>query len=180
MIKIGKNVRKKRLLNGLYTWVIHLAHILFDLLPGILRVWIWRLLLNKCGRGVMIDHHVYFKYPWLVELGNDVSVNRGVEFYPGLMEQAHIRVGNGVRLAPNVRLHAAGHDPDDPDLADVAAAINIGDHAWIGAGAIILSGVTVGEGAVVAAGAVVSRNVEPWIIVAGVPAKPVRERSAAS
>lgn len=178
MTKSGERLRRKRLLNGLYIWALHLVHVLLDLLPGFLRGWCWRLLLNKCGNGVMIDHHVYFKYPWLIQIGRDVSINRGVEFYPGLLSRAQIRVGNEVRIAPNVKLHAAGHDPDDPALTDAAAPICIGDGAWIGAGAIILPGVSIGNGAVVAAGAVVTRDVEPGNIVGGTPAKFMRKRIA--
>lgn len=169
-------LRRKRLLNGLFIWGIHLLHVLLDLLPAPLRGLLWRPLLGKCGRGVLIDHRVYFKYPWLVELGDDISINRGVEFYPGMMQKARIMVGSGTRIAPNARLHAAGHDPDHPDLADIAADIVIGEHAWIGAAAIILPGVTIGEHAIIAAGAVVNRNVPPHTIVAGVPAHAVRQR----
>jgi phosphonate metabolism protein (transferase hexapeptide repeat family) len=57
-----------------------------------------------------------------------------------------------------------------------AARVTIGNDCWIGHGAIILPSVTVGDGAVIAAGAVVSRNVAPYIIVGGVPARPIRRR----
>lgn len=170
-------LRSKRLKNGLYIWVLHLLHLFADLLPAFARGWMWRPLLEQCGRGVMIDHKVYFKYPWLVSLGDDVSVNRGVEFYPGVMQHATIRVGNRVRLAPNARIHAAGHDPDDPQLADSAEPICIEDDAWIGASAIVLPGVIIGRGAIVAAGSVVTRNVDPWTIVAGAPARTIRRRN---
>jgi len=54
--------------------------------------------------------------------------------------------------------------------------IVIHDDVWIGGGAIILAGITIGQGAVVAAGAVVTKNVEPYTIVGGVPAKRIKER----
>ena len=173
-------VRRKRLLNGLYIWAIHWLHLVLDLLPAPLRGFLWRPFLGKCGRGVMIDHKVYFKYPWLVELADDISINRGVEFYPGLMQKARICIGSGVRIAPNVRLHAAGHDPDDPLLRDVAADIFVGDHAWLGAASLILPGARIGARAVVAAGAVVTGDVPDGAIVAGVPARIVRMRQARS
>jgi acetyltransferase-like isoleucine patch superfamily enzyme len=169
-------IRRKRLLNGVYVWGMHWFHLILDLLPAPLRSLLWRPLLGKCGRGVMIDHKVYFKYPWLVELADDISINRGVEFYPGMVEKARIRIGSGVRIAPNARLHAAAHDPDDPLLRESAADIVVGDHAWLGAAAIILPGVRIGEGAVVAAGAVVTADVPSGAIVAGVPARIVRMR----
>lgn len=169
-------LRRKRFKNGLYIWAIHLLHTFLDLLPAPLRGLAWRLLLGSCGRGVMIDHRVYFKYPWLVRLGSDVSINRGAEFYPGMMQRAQVQIGNRVRIAPNVRFHAAGHDPSDAHLGDAAATIVVEDEAWIGAAAIILPGVRVGRGAVVAAGSVVNRDVPANVIVGGVPAKVIRQR----
>lgn len=169
-------VRRKRLLNGLYIWAIHWLHLALDLLPAPLRGLLWRPFLGRCGHGVMIDHKVYFKYPWLVELADDISINRGVEFYPGMMQKARICIGSGVRIAPNVRLHAAGHDPNDFLLRDTAADIVVCDHAWLGAASLILAGVQIGEHAVVAAGAVVTGNVPDGAIVAGVPARVIRVR----
>ncbi len=55
------------------------------------------------------------------------------------------------------------------------AAVRIGDKAWIGFNSIILKGVTIGEGAVVGAGSVVTKDVSPWTVVAGNPAKPIRQ-----
>lgn len=169
-------LRRKRFVNGIYAWGIHWLHLLLDLLPAPLRSLVWRPLLGKCGRGVLIDHKVYFKYPWLIELGDDVSINRGVEFYPGVMQKARIIIGSGVRIAPNVRLHAAGHDPDHPGLIDSAADINIGDHVWLGAAAIILPGVKVGPHSIVGAGAVVTKDLPDHVIAGGIPARILRMR----
>lgn len=174
------NKRRKRLVNGLYTWLIHLLHLVLDLLPPFLRVPCWRLLLGTCGPGVMIDQRVYFKYPWLTRLGSDVSINRGVEFYAALMVRATIEIGDRVRIAPNVRFHTAGHDARDPDLGDVAASIVVEADAWLGACAVILSGVHIGRGAIVAAGAVVTRDVPAYAIVGGVPAKVIGTRGVAA
>ena len=55
------------------------------------------------------------------------------------------------------------------------APVQIGDKAWVGFGCIVLPGVTIGEGAVVGAGSVVTRDVAPWTVVAGNPARPIRE-----
>lgn len=67
---------------------------------------------------------------------------------------------------------------DDREFFDWrrSRAVNIGHDVWIGHGAIVLAGRNVGTGAVIAAGAIVTRDVDPYTIVAGVPAKPVRER----
>lgn len=179
-MKLPQGTRAKRLLNGLFVWAIFWLHLLLDLFPAVLRTAVWRLLMARCGRGVLIDHRVFFKYPWLVEIGDDVSINRGAEFYPGLVAGARIRIGSNVRIAPNVRLHAAGHDPDHPELAETAGDIVVGDGAWLGAACLVLPGVNIGARAVVAAGAVVTTSVPDDAIVAGVPARVIRMRGAIS
>ena len=69
------------------------------------------------------------------------------------------------------------HSHDDRDFGVVAAPVTIGDRAWISFRATVLPGVTVGEGAVVAAGAVVTKDVAPFTLVAGIPAKKIADRS---
>lgn len=169
--------RTKRLINHAYVYSIQLLHVALDLCPWFVRNAVWRLLLKECGSGVFFDHHVYVKFPRLVSMGNDVSINRGAEFYCGLRGRSRIHIGSNVRIAPNVRFHAAGHDPDMPDFPEMDADIFIEDDCWIGAGALVLQGVRVGRGAVVAAGSVVSRDIPPYCIAAGVPARTLRARS---
>ena len=173
----SRQLQVNRVRNGLYVWVIQIVHVVLDLLPSPLRAAVWRLLLGKCGRRLMIDHRVYFKYPWLIKIGDDVSINRGASFFPGMLCKAVISIGNGVRIAPNVGLYAAGHDADDPELKDIASPITVGDGAWLGAGCILLPGSRIGAGAVVAAGAVVHGEVPAGSIVAGVPARVIRMRT---
>ena len=175
---IWRRPRAKRWLNFAYVYAAHLLHLLLDLSPWFVRNAAWKLLLGGCGKGVFFDHRVYVKFPWLVSIGDDVSINRGVEFYCSLRERSRIRIGSNVRIAPNVRFHAAGHDPDHPDLADNGADIVVEDGAWVGAGSLVLQGVRIGRGAVIAAGSVVTRDIPPNCIAGGVPAKVLRERRA--
>lgn len=168
--------RVKRWINNGYVYFLHMLHLLLDLSPWFLRNLAWRLLLKQCGSGVFFDHRVYIKFPWLVSLGSDVSVNRGVEFYCGMLDGSRVLIGSNVRIAPNVKFHAAGHDPDDPLLMDNGGDIIVGDDVWIGAGALILQGVHIGRGAVIAAGSVVSRDVPEHCIAGGVPARVIRTK----
>jgi len=69
------------------------------------------------------------------------------------------------------------HNVNDPDFRGESAPVIIGDYAWISCRTVLLPGVRIGEGAVVAAGAVVTKDVEPYAIVGGVPAKNIGERS---
>lgn len=171
-----KHQRLKRWLNHGYVYALNGLHLLLDLSPWFIRNLVWRLLLRDCGAGVFFDHRVYIKFPWLVSFGRDVSVNRGVEFYCSMRVRSRIIIGSNVRIAPNVQLHAAGHDPADPDLGETGADIVIGDGVWIGAGAIVLQGVRIGAGAIIAAGSVVTRDVSDNAIAGGVPARTLRMR----
>jgi len=89
----------------------------------------------------------------------------------------HIRMGNDVSIGPEAAILTLGHDPQAPDFADRGGDVIIGDRVWIGYRAMILPGVMIGEGAVIGAGAVVTKNVEPFAIVAGNPARKIGERN---
>ncbi len=88
-----------------------------------------------------------------------------------------LRIGNNVSIAGEVRIYTMQHDVDSPTFEEVGAPVLIEDYAVIGTRVTILPGVTIGKGAVVASGAVVTRDVPPYMMVGGVPAKPIRERN---
>ena len=87
-----------------------------------------------------------------------------------------ITIGNNVNLAPEVMILTASHDPDDENFGGITKAVTIEDYAWIATRSLILPGVTIGRGAVVGAGSVVTKDVSPGTIVAGNPARLIRER----
>ena len=109
-----------------------------------------------------------------VRLGSRVVVNFGC-----LLDGRHYRIdiGDDVSIGPEAALLTLGHDPDARDFATRGGAIIIGPRAWIGYRAIVLPNVTIGEGAVVGAGAVVTKDVEPFTVVAGSPARMIGRRS---
>lgn len=88
-----------------------------------------------------------------------------------------ITIGRDVNISSHARLQTAKHLIDDPDFMHDFSPISVGDRVWIAEGAVVLGGVTLGEGAVVAAGAVVTKDVAPYSVVGGVPARPIRERA---
>lgn len=127
------------------------------------------------GKCTSVQMDVRFLNGRKVFLGENNVINFGC-----LLDGRHyaIRTGNNVSIGPEATLLTLGHDPHAEDFTTgVGGEIVIGDHVWIAYGAIILPGVTIGDGAVVAAGAVVSRDVEPYTIVAGSPAKVVKKRN---
>ncbi len=109
-----------------------------------------------------------------ISIGDGVFINYNCVF----LDMTHITIGNRVLIGPNVTLSAAGHDKSHLNRGGgkcFASPIVIEDDVWIGANAVILPGVTLGKGCIVGAGAVVTKNVAPFSIVAGVPAKPIGE-----
>jgi maltose O-acetyltransferase len=112
--------------------------------------------------------------------GRKISIgNRNVINFDCLLDgrKFSITTGNDVSIGPEATILTLGHDPQSPDLADRGGNVVIGDQAWIAYRATILPGVTIGEGAVVAAGAIVTKNVEPFTIVAGNPARKIGDRN---
>jgi maltose O-acetyltransferase len=85
-------------------------------------------------------------------------------------------IGRNVVFATEVMVWTLHHDYNDIKFACIGAPVIIGDFAWLGSRSIILPGVTIGEGAVVAAGAVVTKDVEPYTVVGGIPAKVMAKR----
>jgi putative colanic acid biosynthesis acetyltransferase WcaF len=111
--------------------------------------------------------------------GNALSMGRGSAIGPRcyIDARAGIRVEPHVSISREVCVLTATHQVDSPDFEASLAPVHFASHCWIGARALVLPGVHVGEGAVVGAGAVVSRDVAPYSVVGGVPAKFLRERS---
>lgn len=96
------------------------------------------------------------------------------------MGQGGVEIGDRVYTSPFTQIIAVNHVFDDPEQPFItqgitAEGIRIEDDVWIGSGAIITDGVRVGRGAVVAAGAVVTQDVPAHAVVAGIPAKKIRD-----
>jgi len=108
-----------------------------------------------------------------LRVGEHCIVNRACYFDL----RGGITLGDNVSVSPEVSFITSQHLVDDPAFGIEDAPIVIGDRAWIGSRVTILPGVTIGEGAVVAAGAVVAKDVEPFAVVGGTPAKKIRERA---
>lgn len=133
--------------------------------------------------GAKVGHRVVF-YPgvWIapgrnLRLGDDVDLAAGVI----MTTSGGIAIGDRTLVGYRAQVLSANHTIPAGrgrifDSGHNRKPVVIGADVWIGAGAIILPGVTIGDGAVVAAGSVVTRDVEPYTSVAGVPARLVRAR----
>lgn len=88
-----------------------------------------------------------------------------------------IKIGANVNITGGAAVQTGSHVVDSPTFEGEFNPVTVGDWAWIAQNALVLGGATIGEGAVVAAGAVVTRDVAPWTVVGGVPARFVRDRA---
>jgi maltose O-acetyltransferase len=107
-----------------------------------------------------------------LSIGDNTVINRSCY----LDGRTGILIGNNVNISFQCSIITLQHEAKSLDFHCIAGIVRIDDHAWIGARAIILPGVTIGEGSVVGAGAVVTMDVPPYTIVAGTPARKIGER----
>ena len=138
---------------------------------------IWRIALLKAfGAKVKWTSNVLpscrIWQPWKLTMGSYACLGANVDCY----SVAEIVIGDQATVSQGVRLCTAGHDISSRIMELTHAPIVLGDCAWIAAWSIVLPGVNIGEGAVVAAGAVVTKNVEPWAVVGGNPARFIKKR----
>jgi maltose O-acetyltransferase len=174
-----KNQVRMRTFNQLYVYFIHLTQVFLNLMPPFIRNFGYRMMLGRVGKHTFFDYNVYVKFPWLVEIGDHVSINRGVQFFSGFKERYRIILGNHVYIAPNVGFFAAGHDIRD--LSNhVGGDIIVGDNVWIGASSIVLPGINIGENSIIGAGSVVTKNIPPDSIAVGNPARVIKTRETDS
>lgn len=153
-----------------------------------------RVYLHACPGGItvgartLVMHgsvlHVY-NFRDLPHAGISVGDDSLIGEYNVIRGQGGVRIGHRVYTSPMVQIIAVNHVFDDRtrpfvDQGITAQGITIDDDVWIGSGAIVTDGVRVGKGAVVAAGAVVTRDVPPYTVVGGVPARVLREVGAAA
>lgn len=165
---------KRRILEFCYALALCLTNNVVMYVPcAAIRRLFCRLLGMRIGKGSELAMGIYLQMPSRVTIGRDTYINRGV----WLDGRGIVKIGNSVTISPRVTISSAGHDAQSTTFEYVSAPISIGDYAWVGINATILKGVTIGEGAVVAAGAVVTKDVEPYAIVAGVPARKIGERT---
>ena len=109
-----------------------------------------------------------------VHLGRNVYANAGLK----LVDDTHIYIGDYTMLGPNVVLATAGH-PIDPDLRRQGLQYNkpvrIGKNCWLGAGVIVMPGVTIGDNTVIGAGSVVTKDIPSGVVAVGNPCRILRE-----
>lgn len=179
--KILKVLKWRFVPHSVLAWMEYTWAGCIDVLPAVaaflpshsFRLMILRRLGARIGERTSVHRGCHFYNVPGLRMGRNSVVNQGVilDARRGLM------IGDNVSISEQAIIYTLQHDLDDANFEVTGSPVTIGDRAFIGARAIVLPGVNIGEGAVVAAGAVVTRDVPPFTVVGGVPAKPIRQRS---
>jgi putative colanic acid biosynthesis acetyltransferase WcaF len=136
------------------------------------RCWLLRLFGATIGRQVHIYGSAVIYMPWNLVVGDWSAIGEMAYIY----NLGPVRLGNQVTVSHRAHLCAGTHDYRLPDMPLLKPPIVVEDQAWVCADAFVGPGVTVGQGAIVGAAAVVMRDIEPWTIVAGNPARVLKRR----
>lgn len=158
-----------------FIWTI-VYHVFFRTTPNNL-FWSWRKLLLKCfgaklGNGCKIRSTAIIWAPWNFICGDFVAIGSKAIIY----SVDKITIGSNVAVSQGAYLCSASHNIYSPKHELTHSPIIIEDRAWVATDAFIGMGVTIGEGAVVGARAAVFKDVEPWTVVGGNPAKFIKKR----
>lgn len=153
---------------------------LFDALQWRAREAALRARFGRVGRDFVFDPvSSRFVTPHLLQVGDESFINAGAHV------SGDVRIGDRVMIGPGVTLLSGRHLFNLPgrlprylrasvDNPEQLATLRVEDDVWIGAGSIVLGGVTVGQGSVLGAGAVASRDIPPFVVAVGSPARAVR------
>lgn len=136
------------------------------------RHWVYRRYGAQIGSGSVIYGGCELRHPRGIRIGAHSSIGHDCV----LDGRMGLEIGEAVNLSSQAMIWTMQHSWKDPDFAAEGGKVVIGTRAWLSTRCVVLPGVTVGEGAVVAAGAVVTKDVGPYQVVGGVPAKVIAER----
>jgi putative colanic acid biosynthesis acetyltransferase WcaF len=137
----------------------------------------WRRLLLRClgakiGRNVHVYPSATIYFPWNLEAGDESAIGE----YAFIYNLGRITIGARATISHRAHLCAGTHDHTKSDFPLLRPPISIGAQAWVCADAFVGPGVSIGEGAIVGAGSIVMKDVKPWMIVIGNPARESKRR----
>lgn len=166
----------KKIVNRIWNVILELEVFILHLAGYIPSHWIRKIFYWAGGIHIHWSSTIHmgakFYDPRNIEIGRDTVIGERAV----LDGRDQLKIGDHVALASEVMIYNSQHDINEERFKAIDGPVLINDYVFIGPRAIILPGVKIGKGAIVAAGAVVTRDVAPYAVVAGVPAKPIAER----
>ncbi|HSA84092.1 MAG TPA: acyltransferase [Patescibacteria group bacterium] len=163
---------QNRIFTLYWEFVVYILHLIGCVPSHHIRRFFYRVAGMSIGSGSTLHMHARFYKPYNIVIGKDTIIGEGAV----LDGRASLRIGDHVDFASEVMVYNCQHDVHSDDFHAEGAPVVIEDYVFVGPRAIILPGVTIGKGAVVGAGAVVTKDVKPFEIVGGVPAKVIGKR----
>ena len=136
------------------------------------RIFLLRIFGARIGHGCVVKSSCEVWQPWKLDIGNCVALSERVICYT--VDQ--IKIGSRTTVSREAFLCCAGHDIASSVMELTFAPITIGSDCWIASRAIVMPGMKIEDGAVVGAGAVVTKDVAPWMVVGGNPAREIKRR----
>lgn len=136
----------------------------------------YRIMGMQMGPDVVLHLKTKVRFPYNIRIGAGTIIGDDTE----LDGRSGLVIGKNVNISSGVSIWTLQHDHSDPNFDNYKNRrldVIVEDRVWLGSDVIVLPGVTIGEGAVCCAGCVVTKDVEPYSIVAGIPAKKVGERT---
>ena len=185
MLKMLQRIKKltnNTLLKNLYVciksfWLEYVTNHVVNGIPNLkFRLFYYKFVLRN---DINFTAYIYMNVYWYcspgekIRFGNNVNINRRCI----IDGRGGLSIGHNVNISAEAAIYTAGHIIDDKDFSYYTKPVCIGDRVWIGTRAMIMPGVTIGEGAVVLPGSVVVKDVKPYEVVGGIPARHIADRS---
>jgi acetyltransferase-like isoleucine patch superfamily enzyme len=157
--------------------IFYLVKFVFNVYLRVIKAPVYRIFFKKLGKRPKINLGSQVASPWNVEIGDNFIMNTGVV----IEGQGGVKIGNNVLFGYNVIILSTAHPYNDVNLpmslqGAILKNVEIGNDVWLGANVVVMPGIKIGDGVVVGANSVVTRNIEPYAIYGGVPARLIRSR----
>lgn len=139
--------------------------------------YIYKLFLKRCGYNFMLQRNCRIYAPQNVEIGN----NTGISHHTDLDGNGGLKIGDDVMIGPYTQIISADHRFDSLLIpmrkqGIRGESVTIGNDVWIGAHVVVLPGISIGDGSIIVSGSIVTKDIAPFSIAVGNPAKVVKHR----
>ncbi len=162
-----------------YLFIQYLPHSRLIGISNVMRLWY----VAKVLKVMPFDKNSKFEFGIYLSNAKNLKIGKHVRINENVFLQGSIQIGDYAMLAPNVSIYSKTHNYHDIHTPMVKSGesetktVIIEEDVWIGINAVILPGITIGKGSIIGANAVVTKNVAPYSIMGGIPAKLLRERT---
>lgn len=138
--------------------------------------------MSKVLKIIPFDKNSKFEYGIYISDARNLRIGKHVRINENVFLQGRINIGDYVMIAPNVAIYTKTHNYNDINTPMVLSGetdtqeVIIEDDVWIGINSVILPGVTIGKGTIIGANSLVNKDVEPYSIMGGIPARLIKKR----